>query len=86
VEVLKGTKTDEISQMWDAPVLAENICWIELPIHKGKADKPGSHCLAHSMEGQRIVLLMELGVRPGGAVNNRLVVAKEVAFLLGGNA
>jgi len=67
-------------------VLAENVCWIELPIHKGKADEPGSHCLVHSMEGLRIVSLMELGVRSGGAVDNRLVVAKEVAFLSDGNA
>ena len=61
-----------------ATVLAQNISGVVLAQDVDEVEDLRHDSLAHSVVGQRIVSLGKLGVRNGGACNDRLVVAELV--------
>ena len=63
------------------PVLAENVRWVLLPGDVCEHNETPGNGFADKMKGEQVVPLVQLGVRYGGALDNRLIVSKDMASL-----
>ena len=69
-----------------APVLGEDVSRVQTSGGEAENDHPGGDCFPNTVEGKHGVALVELGMRGGGAVNNRFVVTKHAALGADGHA
>ena len=67
-------------------MFAEDISRVKDTIDVMHLNEPSRNCLANMMEGQGIVMLVQLCVRNSGAVHDSLIVAKHVALIPNGDA
>ena len=72
----KEERSETSPDRWEVPMFAEDISRVEMATHMVYACNPGGHDLAYPMVREGIMPLMKLGMRDGGGVDDRFVVAE----------
>ena len=67
-------------------MLAHNVSWVFLAWDVGEVDEPTGNCFSDKMEGQHVVLLVQLGMNLCWGIDNSLIVTKDITLVMNGNA